>query len=50
MDRDKDRVGYEISFTKYFYEYRPPRALRDILADLEALDAEADGLQRELRG
>jgi type I restriction enzyme M protein len=50
MDRAKDRVGYEISFTKYFYEYRPPRALKDILADLEALDAEADGLQKELHG
>ena len=28
MDRGKDKVGYEISFTKYFYEYtplRPPR-------------------------
>jgi hypothetical protein len=42
MDRSKDEVGYEISFTKYFYEYRPPRELKDILADLEALDREAD--------
>jgi type I restriction enzyme M protein len=49
MDRSKDKVGYEISFTRYFYEYRPPRALKDILADLEALDDEADKLQAELR-
>ncbi len=49
MDRGKDKVGYEISFTRYFYEYQPPRALRDILADLEALDKEADQLQAELR-
>jgi hypothetical protein len=49
MDRSKDQVGYEISFTKYFYEYQPPRALADILADLEALDAEAEELQEELR-
>jgi type I restriction enzyme M protein len=27
MDRSKDKIGYEISFTKYFYEYRPPREL-----------------------
>ena len=49
MDRSKDKVGYEISFTKYFYEYRPPRSLKAILADLESLDAEADKLQAELR-
>lgn len=49
MDRSKDQVGYEISFTKYFYEYVPPRALKDILADLEALDAEADQIQAELK-
>jgi type I restriction enzyme M protein len=48
MDRSKDKVGYEISFTRYFYEYRAPRALKDILEDLEALDAEADKLQKEL--
>lgn len=49
MDHSKDKVGYEISFTKYFYEYLPPRDLKAILADLEALDAEADQLQAELR-
>jgi|JI10StandDraft_1071094.scaffolds.fasta_scaffold80352_3 type I restriction enzyme M protein len=49
MDRSKDEVGYEISFTKYFYEYQPPRELKAILADLEALDAEAEQLQAELR-
>jgi type I restriction enzyme M protein len=49
MDRSKDKVGYEISFTRYFYEYKPPRALKDILADLETLDKEADQLQGELR-
>lgn len=48
LDRGKDKVGYEISFTRYFYEYQPPRELRDILADLEALDAEAETLQAEL--
>jgi type I restriction enzyme M protein len=49
MDRSKDKVGYEINFAKYFYEYRPPRALKAILSDLEALDTEADKLQAELR-
>ena len=48
MDRSKDKVGYEISFTKYFYEYQRPRSLKAILAELEALDREADQLQAEL--
>ena len=37
MDRSKDKVGYEISFASQFYEYRLPRDLEDILADLKAL-------------
>lgn len=49
MERSKDKVGYEISFAKYFYEYKSPRELKDILADLEALDVEAEKLQAELR-
>jgi type I restriction enzyme M protein len=49
MDRTKDEIGYEISFTKHFYEYRAPRTLKSILNDLEDLDAEADKLQAELR-
>ena len=49
MDRSKDKVGFEISFTRYFYEYTAPRSLKAILADLEALDAKAERLQAELR-
>ena len=48
MDRDKDRVGYEISFTKYFYEYKPLRSLAEIKADILALEAETDGLLGEI--
>jgi type I restriction enzyme M protein len=49
MERSKDKIGYEISFTRYFYEYKAPRALKAILTDLEDLDKEADKLQAELR-
>jgi type I restriction enzyme M protein len=49
MDRTKDKIGYEISFNSYFYEYQSPRDLKAILADLEALDTDADKLQAELR-
>ena len=48
MDRSKDTLGYEISFAKYFYEYKPPRDLKDILKELEILDTEAATIQAEL--
>ena len=48
MDRSKDKVGYEINFTKYFYKYRPLRSVNDILKDLNSLEQESDGLFSEL--
>lgn len=30
MDRKKDKIGYEIPFGRYFYEYKPPRDLDEI--------------------
>ena len=50
LDRKKDKVGYEISFTKYFYEYQPLRSLDEIKADILALEAETDGLLGEILG
>lgn len=48
MDRRKDKVGYEISFTKYFYEYTPLRSTGDIAAELLKLDEETEDLLREI--
>ena len=48
MERDKDKIGYEISFTKYFYEYQPLRSLDAIKADILALEKETDGLLGEI--
>ena len=48
MDRSKDKVGYEISFTKYFYEYEPLRSLAEIKADILKLEAETEGLLGEI--
>ena len=48
MDRNKDKVGYEINFTKYFYEYKPLRSLEDITNDLLELDKESEGLMKEV--
>ena len=43
MDRNKDKIGYEINFTKYFYKYKPLRSLEDITQDLLKLDEQIGG-------
>ena len=48
MDRTKDKVGYEINFTKYFYKYKPLRSLEDITQDLLKLDEEIGGTMKEI--
>jgi type I restriction enzyme M protein len=48
MDRNKNKVGYEINFTKYFYKYEPLRSLEDITQDLLKLDEEIGGTMKEI--
>ena len=50
MDREKDKVGYEISFNRHFYRYTPPRPLAEIDADLKAAEEEIARLLRETIG
>ena len=38
IDESKTKVGYEINFTKYFYEFKPLRSLEDIKADILKLE------------
>ena len=38
------KVGYEINFSRYFYKYEPPRPLKEIEADILALEKETEGL------
>lgn len=46
MNREKDKIGYEINFTRHFYEYDPPRDVDEIDAELKMLeDKIADMLQ-----
>ena len=44
IDYAKTKVGYEVNFTKYFYQYKPLRSLAEIRADILALEAETDGM------
>ncbi|MCY9849283.1 type I restriction-modification system subunit M [Pectobacterium jejuense] len=41
-------VGYEIPFNRHFYVYEPPRALKEIDADLDAVSAEIMQLLQEV--
>ena len=41
---DSVKIGYEISFTRYFYKPQPMRTLAEIRADILALERETEGL------
>lgn len=38
IDESKTKTGYEINFTKYFYEFKPLRPLAEIKANILALE------------
>ena len=38
IDESKTKIGYEINFTKYFYEFKPLRSLAEIKADILTLE------------
>ena len=48
--RDSVKIGYEISFTRYFYKPQPLRSLEEIRADILALEQETEGLLDEIIG
>lgn len=47
-DGEVGKVGYEIPFTRYFYEYKPPRDLHEIEADIKETEVELAKLLKEL--
>ncbi|WP_246747445.1 HsdM family class I SAM-dependent methyltransferase [Nitratireductor aquibiodomus] len=50
FNMDSVKIGYEISFNKYFYRHKPLRALEDVTTDLLELEAHADGLIADILG
>ncbi len=48
VDHSKTKVGYEIPFNRYFYQYTPPRDLEEIDAELRALGREIMELLAEV--
>ena len=50
IDRKKDKVGYEINFNRYFYQYTPLRSLAEIAEEMLALERKSEGLLNEVLG
>ena len=48
IDESRTVKGYEISFTRYFYNYVPPRSLEEITAEVFALERETEGILKEI--
>lgn len=44
IDLDKTKIGYEISFNKYFYQHKPLRSIEEVSAEILALEEESEGL------
>jgi type I restriction enzyme M protein len=48
VDESKTRIGYEIPFTRHFYEYVPPRPLEEIEQEIKDLEEEIRGMLEEI--
>ena len=50
IDEKKTQIGYEISFTKYFYKPIELREMSEIIKSLNSLEKEADGMMADIMG
>jgi len=50
IDTGKTRIGYEISFARYFYQPAPLRSLEEIRADILKLERQTEGLLHKIVG
>ena len=48
LDRKKDKVGYEINFNRYFYQYTPLRSLREIADEILVIERKSEGSLNEV--
>ena len=48
IDPKGTKIGYELSFTKYFYKPVQLRSMEEIVADLKALEQETEGMLKEI--
>jgi type I restriction enzyme M protein len=50
VDITKTKIGYEISFNKYFYQHKPLRSLEEVTNEIIELEKATDGLLGRLLG
>lgn len=50
MDRTKDKIGYEIPFTRIFYKFVEPRKSDDIFAEFKELSNQEQELMKKILG
>ena len=50
INMDSVKIGYEISFNKYFYRHKPLRSLEEVTADILELEKQAEGLMADILG
>ncbi len=50
INLDSVKIGYEISFNKYFYKHKPLRSLEEVTKDILELESQSDGLIKEILG
>lgn len=50
IDLDKTKIGYEISFNKYFYHHKPLRDIQEVTKEIMELELENEGLIMDLLG
>lgn len=43
-DRSKDKIGYEIPFTRYFYKYTPPKKSEELMKEIIENEQSIDGV------
>ena len=48
INLDATKIGYEISFNKYFYRHRPLRRIEVVADDILRLEEESEGLIRDI--
>ena len=50
INMDSVKIGYEISFNKYFYRHKPLRSMEAVAQDILDLENRAEGLIAEILG
>lgn len=50
INLDTVKIGYEISFNKYFYRHKPLRNMEEVATDMIDLEEQAEGLIADVFG